>query len=98
MDSSVVDLVCNSLWHSPDPLEIPKAAHGYILTGNKSPKVPLGEVGWGAELLIGQPLSRFLSTQTGVLGLHLCAEDSLELGKGVPGQGVSSPSPAAAGP
>lgn len=85
--------------NSPDPLEIPKAAHGmYVLTGNKNPEVPLGEAGWGAELLMGLPLSRILRTQTGVLGLHLCAEDSLELGKGVPGQGVSSPSPAAAGP
>lgn len=48
--------------------------------------------------MMGLPLSPLLSAQAGVLSRHRCREDSLELGKGVLGQGVSSPSPVAARP
>ena len=60
--------------------------------------MPLGEDRLRVKLLLGLCLFPLLSAQAGILRLHPHRESSVELGKGSPRQGVSSPSPVAAGP
>ena len=83
---------CPILWEFPGP------SVRHVPAGNEKSRNPF-KGGWvGGCVTMGLPLSPLLSAQAGVLGRHLRREDSLELGKGMPGQGVSSPSPVAAGP